>query len=173
MDEGQGDEEADAGGGESNGGAGVLGDEAPGDGTEGHAALEGHEVCAEGAGGDPGGDGELDGGVDAGHGAGPGGAGEDEDGDDDPGAAIRGEDDKGEGLVKGGGEENVVGREAAADARELGGGDDGSDAECAIEDAVADGSAFAEDAGQIVSGDDGEQRPDGGDEEAVGEGTDE
>ena len=72
MDDGQGDEEAYAGGGEGDGGAGVLGYEAPGDGAEGHAALEGHEVGAEGAGGDPGGNGELDRGVDAGHGAGPG-----------------------------------------------------------------------------------------------------
>ncbi len=94
VDEGEGDEEAGGGGGEGDGGGGVFGDEAPEDGAEGHASLEGHQVGAEGSGLDPGGDGELDGGVEGGHGAGPGEAGEDERGDDDGGVADEGEDEQ-------------------------------------------------------------------------------
>ena len=114
--EGEGDEQADGGDGEGGAGLRVLGDEAPEDGAEGHAALEGHHVGAEGAGGDPGGDGELDGGVERGHGAGPGGAGEDEHGDDDGGGRDERHDEQGEGLIEGAGGEDLVGGEAAADA---------------------------------------------------------
>ena len=116
VDEGKGDEQAAGGGGECGGGGGVFGDEAPEDGAEGHAALEGHEVGAEGAGLDPGGDGELDGGVEGGHGAGPGGAGEDEHGHDDVGAADEGEDEQGKDVVEGRDGDDAVGGDAAAEA---------------------------------------------------------
>ena len=72
MDEGKRKEKTGRGGREGGGGSGVLGNEAPEDGAECHAALKCHEVGAQGAGSDPGWDGELDGGVDGGHGGGPG-----------------------------------------------------------------------------------------------------
>ena len=62
----------------------------------------------------------------------------------------------------------AVGREQAADARKLGGGNNGSDAQRAVEDAVAERALL-----EVAAGDDGEERPDGRDEEAIGEGADE
>ena len=50
---------------------GVLRDEAPGDGAEGHASLEGHKVGPKGSGLHPGRDGELNGHINRGHRAGP------------------------------------------------------------------------------------------------------
>ena len=59
--EGRGREHGGGGGDEGDLGGGAFGDGSPEDAAEGEAALECHEVGAESAGLDPGGDGELDG----------------------------------------------------------------------------------------------------------------
>ena len=146
----------------------MFSDKAPEDGAEGHASLEGHEVGAEGTGLNPGGDSQLNGDVEGGHGACPRESGEKQ-GEDDNGRYVdKGQDQERYDVIKGGGGDDVVGGEAAANAGEDSGGDDGPEAEGAVEDAVAKGSLT-----EVGAGYDGEERPDGGDEEGVGEGSDE
>ncbi len=146
----------------------MLGDEAPEDGSEGQASLKGHEVGSEGTGLNPGGDCELDGDVEGGHGTCPSEPGEEQGEDDDRWYVDEGEDAECGDVIEGGGGDDVVGGEAAANTGEGGGGDNGSEAEGAVEDAVAEGSLT-----EVGTGHDGEQRPDGGDEEGIGEGADE
>ena len=77
-----------------------------------------------------------------------------------------GEDEQSDDVVESGGDDDAVGGEEAPDARQSGGADQRAHAERAVEDAVAERSLM-----EVVAGHDGEQRPDGGEEEGKGKGA--
>src|SRR5580704_2654962 len=148
----------------------MFGNESPDDAAESHASGKDHLVDAEGAGLDPAGRGELHGEIKGGHGACPAKARAQKYQDDDQRIVDEGENEKrGDEDAGGYGDDEIRG-EPAADVRETGGADDGSEAHAAVEDAVTEGSLM-----EVLGGDDCEQCPygadEGGEDKNTGEGS--